>query len=159
MGPVQAVEKMTTIVDEISTVPLARAGPEMSTNVDVEKWDRPDPISHTRNSVEPSQHRAPVKPRKSTPKRSTVTGNGKVKKPKGKSTTKPPKPSGYFFRKDGAGWELRKDVYVTGNDGVKKRKQPYVAHLSREAFSELKKRHKGKSLDAAIQQWIAEHDR
>jgi hypothetical protein len=32
----------------------------------------------------------------------------------------------------------RKDLYVTSNDGVRKRKQPYVAHLSREAFRELK---------------------
>lgn len=65
----------------------------------------------------------------------------------------------YHFRKDGAGWECRKDVYVTGNNGERKRKQPYVAHLSREAFAEMKRRHKGAALDRAIADWIAEHDR
>jgi hypothetical protein len=50
-------------------------------------------------------------------------------------------------------------VYVTSHDGEKKRKQPYVAHLSREAFSELKRRHKGVALERAIADWIADHEK
>ena len=52
---------------------------------------------------------------------------------------------------------MRKAVYVEEN-GVRKRKQPYVAHLSREAFKELKRQHRGAALEQAIAQWIAEHD-
>jgi hypothetical protein len=94
-----------------------------------------------------------------TPKRQAVTGNKRAKKPKASRSKKPPLPSGYFWRKDGAGWELRKSIFVTGNNGEKKRKQPYVAHLSREAFQELKRSHKGAALERAIAEWIAEHDR
>jgi hypothetical protein len=54
---------------------------------------------------------------------------------------------------------LRKDVYVTSHDGERKRKQPYVAHLSRETFRELKRQHKGAALERAIADWIAEHDK
>ncbi len=66
--------------------------------------------------------------------------------------------SGYHWRKNGTGWDLRKDVYVTSN-GMRKRKQPYVAHLSREAFRELKRQHKGAALEWAIAEWIADHDK
>jgi hypothetical protein len=75
-----------------------------------------------------------------------------------KTAKKPPSTPGYFFRKNGAGWDLRRDIYVTSHDGVKKRKQPFVAHLSKSAFGELKRRHKGAALDRAIAQWIADHD-
>jgi hypothetical protein len=76
-----------------------------------------------------------------------------------KRGAKPPAVTGYFWRKEGAGWDLRKAVYVTGNNGEKKRKQPYVAHLSREAFRELKRKHRGAALERAIAHWIEEHDR
>lgn len=87
-----------------------------------------------------------------------MTGNKRVKKPGQKTAKKPPKTSGFFWRKDGAGWELRKDIYVTGNNGEKKRKQPYVAHMSREAFQGLKRQHKGAALERAIAEWIESHD-
>ena len=83
----------------------------------------------------------------------------RAKKPVSKTAKKPPKPAGYFWRKAGAGWDLRRDYYVTRNDGVKVRKQPYVAHMSAEAFRELKRKHKGAALERAIAEWIAEHDR
>jgi hypothetical protein len=49
-------------------------------------------------------------------------------------------------------------LYVEEN-GLRKRKQPYVAHLSKSAFAEMKRRHRGAALERAIAQWIAEHDR
>ena len=76
-----------------------------------------------------------------------------------KRQAKPPSVTGYHWRREGVGWDLRKDVYVTGNNGEKKRKQPYVAHLSREAFRELKRKHRGAALERAIAHWIEEHDR
>ena len=78
--------------------------------------------------------------------------------PRQKRQAKPPSVTGYHWRKNTAGWELRKDIYVEEN-GVRKRKQPYVAHLSRSAFQEMKRRHKGAALEKAIAQWIADHDR
>lgn len=72
---------------------------------------------------------------------------------------KPPRIEGYFWRKDGAGWELRKSVYLynpaTGNN---ERKQPYIAHLSREKFQEMKRAHKGKAIHSALQKWIDERE-
>lgn len=75
-----------------------------------------------------------------------------------KRTKKPPDVTGYYWRQDGAGWELRKPVYVEEN-GARKRKQPYVGHLSREAFQEMKRKHRGAALEKAVTQWIADHDR
>jgi hypothetical protein len=83
----------------------------------------------------------------------------RTRKPSQKTAKKPPKAPGFFWRKNGAGWDLRRDIYVTSNDGGRKRKQPYVAHLSREAFGELKRKHRGAALERAIAQWIEEHDR
>lgn len=106
---------------------------------------------------------ASVKPVKPKAKAQSVTSHERpakrVKKPSGKAAKKPPSTPGFFFRKNGAGWDLRRDIYVTSHDGIKKRKQPYVAHLSREAYAEMKKRHKGAALERAIAEWIAEHDR
>jgi|EndMetStandDraft_5_1072996.scaffolds.fasta_scaffold1736857_1 hypothetical protein len=65
--------------------------------------------------------------------------------------------SGQHWRKNGAGWDLRKDVYVTSN-GLRKQKQPYVAHMSAEAFRKQKSCHKGAALEKAIAEWIAERD-
>jgi hypothetical protein len=87
-------------------------------------------------------------------KRSKLMG-----KPKQKRTAKPVASPGYHWRQHGAGWDLRKDVYVTSHDGERKRRQPYIAHLSREAFRELKRQHRGAALERAIAQWIADHDR
>jgi hypothetical protein len=82
----------------------------------------------------------------------------RARKPTQKRAKKPMAVSGYHWRKNGAGWDLRKDVYVTSN-GVRKRKQPYVAHMSAEAFRGLKRQHKGAALERAIAQWIEEHDK
>jgi len=43
--------------------------------------------------------------------------------------------------------------------GTQKRRRPYVAHLSKSAFGDLKRKHKGAALERAIAEWIAEHDR
>lgn len=98
-----------------------------------------------------TSHETPVSRSELMPKR--------VKKPVAKTAKKPPKPPGYFWRRHGSGFDLRRDFYVTSHDGVKVRKQPYVAHMSAETFRGLKRRHRGAALERAIAQWIAEHDR
>ena len=100
----------------------------------------------------------PVSQLISAPKPQTVTGNKRSRKLPSRKGKKPPKTDGYFWRADGSGFELRRNVYVTGNNGERIRKQPYVAHLSREAFGELKRKHRGASLERAIAAWIRDHD-
>jgi hypothetical protein len=97
-----------------------------------------------------TRNNSPVKRSKERPKRAGT--------PVRKRTKKPPSVTGYHWRREGVGWDLRKDTYVTGNDGVRKRKQPFVAHLSRSAFAEMQRRHKGAQLEKGIAQWIADHD-
>lgn len=55
---------------------------------------------------------------------------------------------GFSWRDDGAGWQLRRIVTENG-----KRKFPYVAHMSRSAWQEMKKT-AGKDLPAALRQWV-----
>jgi hypothetical protein len=106
---------------------------------------------------------APTGTRTSKPaKRSKHETKEKPKKarmPKGKKSARPPKVSGYSWRRDGAGFELRKSVYEDTGTGTKKRRRPYVAHLSKTAFAEMKKRHRGAALEQAIAQWVVEHDK
>jgi hypothetical protein len=80
-------------------------------------------------------------------------------KPKSRKSARPPAVSGYSWRKDGAGWQLRKSVYESDGTGTTKRRRPYVAHLSRSAFQEMKRQHRGAALERAIAAWIADHDR
>lgn len=75
-----------------------------------------------------------------------------------KAMRKPHQPSGYEWRKNGAGWDLRKVVYVESATSGKKRKRPYLGHLSKTAFAEIKKTNKGAALEKAIAQWIKAHD-
>jgi hypothetical protein len=103
--------------------------------------------------------KAPASRVKSTPTPQTGTGSKKTRKPRDSKAKKPPQPDGYLWRKDGAGWELRKTVYVEDGTGSKIRKRPYVARMARAVFSEMKKRHKGAALERAIAEWIADHDR
>src|SRR5262249_42423853 len=101
------------------------------------------------------------KPIKSSPLMTKRQSDGVKKvtrKPAQKRAKKPVTVSGYHWRENGAGWDLRKDVYVTSN-GVRKRKQPYVAHMSQEAFRDLKRQHKGASLERKIAEWIRSHDK
>ncbi len=79
-------------------------------------------------------------------------------KPKQRKSARPPAVSGYSWRKDGAGWQLRKSIYESDGTGTTKRRRPYVAHLSKSAFGELKRKHKGAALERAIAEWIAERD-
>jgi len=94
-----------------------------------------------------------------TPKRASATSGSKPRKPSQKAAKKPPQSSGYEWRKNGAGWDLRKVVWIESATSGKQRKRPYLGHLSKSAFGELKRKHKGAALDAAIQQWIEAHDR
>jgi len=79
--------------------------------------------------------------------------------PKGKKSARRPSVAGYTWRKDGAGFQLRKTVYESDGAGTTKRKRPYVAHLSKPAFQEMKRQHRGAALERAIAQWVADHDR
>jgi hypothetical protein len=103
--------------------------------------------------------KAPASRLISTPKAKTDTGIKRTKKPPTSKAKKPPKPDGYTWRRDGSGFELRKSVYETDDTGIRKRRLPYMAHLSKTAFAEMKKRHKGAALEKAIAEWIADHDR
>ena len=102
---------------------------------------------------------SPVKSSELMAKRKSDTGIKRTRKPQSSRTQKPPKMTGYTWRRDGSGFELRKAVYDVDDTGIKKRKLPYVAHLSKTAFADMKKRHKGAALERAIAEWIAEHDR
>jgi hypothetical protein len=111
-------------------------------------------------STDPAPKKAPASRLISTPKPRTDTGIKRTRKPTSSRTKSPPKMDNYTWRKDGAGWELRKAVYDVDDTGIRKRRLPYVAHLSKSAFAEMKKRHKGdRALTAAIAQWVADHDR
>lgn len=102
---------------------------------------------------------APVSRLIPTAKRATATSGSKTKKPSQKAVKKPPKSSGYEWRKNGAGWDLRKVVYVESATSGKQRKRPYLRHLSMSAFAEMKRKHRGAALERAIAKWIEEHDR
>jgi hypothetical protein len=80
-----------------------------------------------------------------------------VRSPKRKTGSRPPDRPGYTWRSDGAGWQLRKAVYVESN-GIRKRRLPYVGHLSKSAFAELKREHRGVKLEQAIAAWIADRE-
>src|SRR5262249_33498809 len=88
---------------------------------------------------------APIKPEKLITSPSAVASHRRVKTPSAKSGKKPPKPDGYFWRSHGAGWDLKRHV-VASHNGEMKRREVYVAHLGREAFAEMKRKHRGASL-------------
>jgi hypothetical protein len=112
------------------------------------------PFSSPPASQSVTRNNNPAKPAKQR----TKAAGKRTRKPGQKRQARPPSVTGYNWRKDGAGWDLRKDIYIEEN-GVRKRKQPYLAHLSREAFQDLKRQHRGAQFDKAIAQWIADHDR
>jgi len=131
--------------------------------------DGPEKIAEIRQSAQVSDlsdfcnseptKKAPVSRLIPTPKAQTGTGSKRTKKPSRSRAKKPPQPDGYMWRKDGAGWELRKTVYVEDGTGSKIRKRPYVARMSKAVFAEMKRKHRGAALDRAIADWIAEHDK
>lgn len=94
-----------------------------------------------------------MKPKRSpaeVSKADSVTGSKAVAAPAKKRTVKPPAITGYHWRDDGAGWQLRKAVTENG-----KRKFRYVGHLSKSAYRELKRAHKGAALNDALAKWVA----
>ena len=91
---------------------------------------------------------------KQTPENAPPVTRKQVGMPKAKNTAKPLSLTGYVWRSDGAGWELRKLVNADG-----KRKQPYVAHLSKTAYQQMKREHKGQALADALAQWVRERER
>ncbi len=68
---------------------------------------------------------------------------------------KPARVKGYCWRANGSGWECRRTWTEAGG----KRRQTYVAHLSREAFSQLRRKHHTPgNLAAALADWITERE-
>lgn len=47
---------------------------------------------------------------------------------------------GFLFKRDGVGWECRDVIYIEDPvTGKKRRKRPYLAHLSRTNYEEMRK--------------------
>src|SRR5262245_44011004 len=59
-----------------------------------------------------TRNEPPVKPSKLMAKPQSERTRKTERKPSQKRAAKPPAVTGYHWRKDGAGWDLRKDVYV-----------------------------------------------
>jgi len=106
-----------------------------------------------------TSHETDVSRSELMPKRVTATSGRRPRKPSGKAAKRPPQPSGYEWRKNGAGWDLRKVVWVDSATSGRQRKRPYLGHLSKSAFGELKRQHKGAALERAIAEWIEQRDR
>src|SRR5262249_21652929 len=72
-----------------------------------------------------TSHETDVSRSELMPKRVTATSGRRPRKPSGKAAKRPPQPSGYEWRKNGAGWDLRKVVYVDSATSGRQRKRPY----------------------------------
>jgi hypothetical protein len=79
-----------------------------------------------------------------------------ARKPNAHGGTRPPRLGNYFARKKGAGWEwLEECGYVTDEvTGERKRRQPYIARMSRETWDAIRQQHHGAELEAALLEWI-----
>src|SRR5690242_18074204 len=77
-----------------------------------------------------------------TPKQPTATSGRRAKKPSSKQAKKPIASGGFEWRKNGAGWDLRKVIWIEDATSGKQRKRPYLGHLSKSAFAEMKKANK-----------------
>ena len=92
--------------------------------------------------------------RKQTPQKDKSVARKQTSLPKAQGT-KPARVKGYCWRANGSGWECRR----TWTDDNGKRKQSYVAHLSREAFNKLRRKHRAPdALATALADWIAERE-
>lgn len=62
---------------------------------------------------------------------------------------------GFLFKRDGVGWECRHVVYVEElATGKRKRKKPYLSHLSRTNYEAMKKKNPTpETLTAALIDW------
>ena len=62
---------------------------------------------------------------------------------------------GFLFKRDGVGWECRSVVYIEDEATRKqKRKRPYLAHLSRTNYEELKRKNTtAEALTVALVRW------
>lgn len=62
---------------------------------------------------------------------------------------------GFLFKRDGVGWECRSVVYVEDEATKKqKRKRPYLAHLSRTNYEEMKRKNTtADTLTVALVRW------
>src|SRR5262249_16769435 len=116
-------------------------------------WDAPETMQIV------TRHEPDVSRSELITTRPADTGIRKAKTPAAKRSVRPPNISGYTWRKDGAGWELRKSVYDVSDTGIRKRRLPYVPHLAKSDFGELKRKHRGAALERAIAEWIEQRDR
>ena len=96
--------------------------------------------------------KSPKSSRKKAASDAGIKAGQTVAAPKAKKT-KPPAVAGYVWRSDGEGWQLRQHV----NEPNGKRRQIYVAYLSKKAFRQMKKQHKSAhALADALTVWAKE---
>jgi hypothetical protein len=114
--------------------------------------ERPANIDQTRDFEEspthaPSVRKAPSEHSKSRrPKPANLEGTDREsasvrKGPKGKKR-KPPKPPGYYWKNDAAGFQLRRS-----------KDDDYVGRLSGQKWDEMKRHFKGAALTSEINKW------
>jgi hypothetical protein len=121
---------------------------------------RDGPVKKSHDVTFPVPQLPPTDTGISSPVKRSELMTKRPRKPPSKTAKKPPTVSGYNWKSDSSGFALRKVVYVTDPDtGIKTRKLPRIGHLSKSAFAELKRKHRGAALERAIAEWIAERDR
>ena len=64
-----------------------------------------------------------------------------------------------FRRFVGGQREYRPAFVVAALEPDDRAESPYVEHLSKSAFQEMKRAHRGAALERAVAEWIAERDR
>lgn len=104
----------------------------------------PNPIEAKVSADSATGYKRGVKPQ-------AATGYKAVAEPVKKAKERPPSVTGYHWRSDGAGWELRRTIFIEG-----RRTHRYVGHLSKSAYREMKRQHKGAGFAEALADWIAE---
>ena len=62
---------------------------------------------------------------------------------------------GFLFKRDGVGWECRDVVYIEDpTTGKRKRKKPYLSHLSRTNYEAMKQKNPApETLTVALIDW------
>ena len=125
-----------------SALALVRAAEEMPNS----------PTTTGRKGDSDAGIKSPKSSRKKAASDAGIKAGQTVAAPKAKKT-KPPAVAGYVWRSDGEGWQLRQHV----NEPNGKRRQIYVAYLSKKAFRQMKKQHKSAhALADALTVWAKE---
>jgi hypothetical protein len=80
----------------------------------------------------------------------------RIRRPDSSDNQRPPRLGNYFFRKKGAGWECLEECgyEVNTETGERRRRQPYIARLSRERWKEMQQRYSDAELEIMLLSWI-----